>query len=81
MFNHMMQKMLDNLTEERDKLFEQSEYDSDDPDGDNGERLLVFKDLKGHIWQINKVTDPVMDFTELTDDTARELHAFKPSLQ
>ena len=66
LLNQLLQKMLSNLDNDKREKASKSDNDSD---GENGlsdiddESMLVFKDLKGQVWQISKVSDDrTLDF-------------------
>lgn len=66
LLNQLLQKMLSNLDDDKREKASKSDNDSD---GENGlsdiddESMLVFKDLKGQVWQISKVSDDrTLDF-------------------
>ena len=80
LLNQLLQKMLSNL--------DSKEINGSDDDGETGlpdiddeydERMLVFRDLKGQVWQISRVSDDrTLDFSQLTDDQAEDMALFKP---
>ena len=67
--------MLDSKEKEAEKFKDFKDVKFDD------EHMLVFKDLKGQVWQISKVEDQSLDFKTLIDDSAADPDYFRPSAQ
>ena len=75
----MLQSMLGYLDTDTSS---RGENDCDASNASNGdddpEKMLVFTDLAGDVWQISKVSDK-HNFEELFDSAQNELNYFKPS--
>ena len=83
LLNQLLQKMLSNIDNVKREKASKNDNDSDSENGltdidDDSETMLVFKDLKGQVWQISKVSDDrTLDFSQLTDDTMEDINLFK----
>ena len=76
--------MLSNIDNGKREKASKSDNDSDSEIGlpdidDDSETMLVFKDLKGQVWQISKVSDDrTLDFCQLTDEATEDINFFRP---
>ena len=76
LLEQMLQKMLENLHNDEDS--------DSDSDCETSSKMLVFKDMKGQVWQICKADESYFapvdahNFDQLLDDAAPDLNHFTP---
>ena len=57
---------------------EKSNENQGDQEDEEEDRMLVFKDMNGQLWQISKVEEDIENFDELLQEAEPEVNYFKP---
>ena len=64
--------------EEESKEKSKESQDGHELEDEEEDRMLVFKDMNGQLWQISKVEEDIENFDELLQEAEPEVNYFKP---